>query len=100
MNISIYREVDTISTRVDFRPPPPPHHPSSRFVDGQRVKCRVIQPSSGTTSKSTANSTGDGGSFQPVELSVRQSRLDPARGAEEAARREDAPEVGSTAKVK
>lgn len=68
------------------------------------MKCRVIHPSSGAKSRSASATTADGdssgGSFQPVELSVRESRLDPARDAEEAARREGAPEVGSTAKVK
>ena len=78
-------------------------------MDGQRVKCRVVYRPSAPKSKSTEKSTGAGDegegdgnreSFEPVELSLRESRLDPARDAEEAARREDAPEVGSTVKVK
>lgn len=68
------------------------------------MKCRVIHRPLGTKSRSASTTTADGdasgGSFQPVELSVRESRLDPARDAGEAARREGAPEVGSTAKVR
>ena len=72
------------------------------------MKCRVIHPPLGAKSKSAAARTGDategdasggGASLQPVELSVRESRLDPALDRKEAARRENASEVGSTAKV-
>lgn len=75
----------------------------SRFKDGERVRCRVLAPLATADRAPKASSkkkSGDGASGRgPVELSLRQSRLEqPDR--EEAVKRRGVPDVGSTAKVK
>lgn len=95
-----------------------------RFKDGTRVKCRVL-PSLPThrhqggskrrsrkglavASNSNSNGTVNGtvntnapedANAGPVELSLRESRLDESVEVSEATKREGPPEVGSTAKV-
>lgn len=88
-----------------------------RFKDGTRVKCRVLaslpshhqQQQGGSKrrsrkglaadSDSNSNSSATEANAGPVELSLRESRLDEALDVSEATKREEAPEVGSTAKV-
>lgn len=84
-----------------------------RFKDGMRVKCRVLaslpshQQQGGSKRRSRKGRAGDGNSTGaeglanagPVELSLRESRLDELLDVSEATKREQAPQVGSTAKV-
>eukprot|EP00903_Cladosiphon_okamuranus_P010099 g9564.t2 len=85
-------------------------NPLNRFKDGTRVKCRVLaslpshQQQGGSKRRSRKGVTGDsdsstgGANAGPVELSLRQSRLDESLDVSEATKREGPPEVGSTAK--
>lgn len=84
-----------------------------RFKDGTRVKCRVLaslpshQQQGGSKRRSRKGRAGDGNNTGteglanagPVELSLRESRLAESLDVSEATKREQAPQVGSTAKV-